>query len=272
MASVITARRVAAESVGQSAANSASSGGRYLANGIGGLPSVQFAPNNVDDGYLSAFAMGTQFGIQGDAGWTQIFVVRLITTYAGSPTARPIFGGLGNGYTFGGMAGLEIENTGQDSARFDVSGGNSTDVVIDPPNSFSQFVNRDVIITVTHRGNTGQSMLNTTSIFINGNAPGEGTLMGNTLGSTGSGATTTRNLSNEPISLGTTFAQGYVGFDGLIAEVIVYDGALADAERREVELALGRKYGIPGIPEPKSLILSCLGLMGAMSSVGRRRF
>ena len=66
------------------------SGGTYLFNGIGGLPSVRFTPNNLDDGYRSIFSMGSQFGIEGDAGWTQIFVVRLITTYAGSPTASLI--------------------------------------------------------------------------------------------------------------------------------------------------------------------------------------
>lgn len=245
------------------------SGGTYLANGIGGLPSVQFTTNSVDDGYLSTFAMGTQFGIQADAGWTQIFVVRLANTDAGSPTARPIFGGLGNGYTFGGMAGLEIENTGPNSARFDVSGGNSTDVVLNPPNSFSQFVNRDVIITVTHRGNTGESMLNTTSIFINGDAPGEGSLSGNSLGATGSAATTTLNLLDEPISLGTT-AKGFVGFNGLLAEVIVYGGALADEERLLVELALGRKYGIP-VPEPSSFAIGVFGLAGVLLGFGRRR-
>ncbi len=245
------------------------SGGTYLLNGIGGLPSVRFTPNNLDDGYHSTFSMGSQYGIQGDAGWTQVFVVRLITTYAGSPTARPIFGGLGNGYTFGGMAGLEIENAGPASARFDVSGGNSTDVVLNPPNSFSPFVNRDVIITVTHRGNTGESMLNSTNIYINGDAPGEGSLAGNFLGSTGAAATTTLNLSNEPISLGTTFVQGYVGFDGLLAEVIVYDGALTDVERRQRELILAQKYDIVGIPEPSSLLLSCLG-MAAASLCSRR--
>lgn len=244
------------------------SGGTYLANGIGGLPSVQFIPSLVNDGYISTFAMGSQFGIQGDAGWTQVFVVRLADTSAGSPTARPIFGGLGNGYTVGGMAGLEIENTGPGSARFDVSGGNSNDVILNPPNSFSPFVNDDVIVTIMHQGNTGQSMFSTTSVFINGDAPGDGSLTGYSLGTTGSAATIARNLANEPISIGTT-SRGYVGFNGLLAEIIIYDGVLTENERRQTESALMQKYGIAGIPEPSTLVLVTFGLSGIL--LGYRR-
>jgi hypothetical protein len=239
------------------------SGGTYLANGIGGLPSVQFTPSLVNDGYISVFAMGSQFGIQGDAGWTQIFVVRLADTSAGSPTARPIFGGLGNGYTVDGMAGLEIENTGPGSARFDVSGGNSNDVILNPPNSFSPFVNDDVIVTIMHQGNTGQSMFSTTSVFINGDAPGNGSLAGYSLGTTGSAAAIARNLANEPISIGTT-SRGYVGFNGLLAEVIIYDGVLTETERRQTESTLMQKYRIAGIPEPSTLVLVTLGLSGML--------
>jgi hypothetical protein len=57
------------------------SGGTYLSSGIGGLPSVRFTPNNLDDGYHSTFSMGSQFGIRGDAGWP-------IVEYR-PPTGRP---------------------------------------------------------------------------------------------------------------------------------------------------------------------------------------
>jgi hypothetical protein len=167
------------------------------------------------------------------------------------------------------MAGLEVENTGPGAARFDVAGGNSTDVVLNPSDSFSRFLNRDVIITVTHQGGTGASMLETTNIYINGNSPGEGALAGTSLGTTGSAATTVLDLSNEPISLGTT-SQGFVGFDGLLSEVIVYDGALTNAERRQREVVLSQKYDIAVVPEPSSLIVGCLGIASASLYVRRR--
>ena len=93
---------------------------------------------------------------------------------------------------------------------------------------------------------TAQPMGATIELFVNGDSPGQGVLAGTSLGTTGNAGSTALNLANGPITLGAMPDAVFtnVGFDGLLAEVLVWDDALDASERQQIECELGEKYGI----------------------------
>ncbi|GAB5442987.1 MAG: hypothetical protein Fues2KO_33360 [Fuerstiella sp.] len=212
----------------------ATQAGTFAAGGIGGRAAVDF---DLHDNYLSAHQMGSTYGIQGDASWTMVWVAKVPVT---APGTRSI-GAIGSGGGVRTSAIVELDN-----ARLDVAGGFGHDVVLSPTNSFSQFVGEDVVLTFRHEGGTGQPMLDTTDIFVNGYAPGEGALASNFLQGFGSAVTSPYQIANTQLTLGGGSVSVTPGFDGLLAEIHLYDSALSDDDLAHVEYALGQKYGIAG--------------------------
>ncbi|HJN12393.1 MAG TPA: Ig-like domain-containing protein [Pirellulaceae bacterium] len=100
-------------------------------------------------------------------------------------------------------------------------------------------------MTITHQGDTSQPMLATSDLFLNSDSPGQGVLARTSKGAVGNASSTPLNLADEPLLLGGDGSTGATpGFDGLIAEVIIYDDALTTVERDSIECALSSKYGI----------------------------
>jgi hypothetical protein len=215
--------------------------GTFVSQGIGGKPSVAFDWNK--DGFISVLNMGTSFGILGDSAWSMTTVFR--TTDPNPPGSQ--IAGLGLGGTPDGLSMLELENPG--GFRLEIAGGFGHDVVLNPPGSYAPLINHDLIVTVTHDANPGKPMLGTLHLFINGDAPGQGDLVGTSLGTTGNAATTPLQLADAPIHLGADAnpKMSVVGFTGLIAEVLVWDNVLSTSERQQVEGQLAKKYSI-GLP------------------------
>jgi hypothetical protein len=212
--------------------------GIFVSDGIGGMPSVSFDWRK--DGFISVLKMGTSFGIQADSGWSMTTVFR--TTDPNPPDSQVT--GLGLGPVRDGLSMLELENPG--GFRLEIAGGFGHDVVLNPPGSYAPLINHDLIVTVTHDGNTGNPMFGTLHLFINGDAPGQGDLVGTSLGGEGNTGTTPLKLANAPIHIGADISpQMQVnGFKGLVAEVMVWDGVLSTAERQDVEGQLMKKYSI----------------------------
>jgi hypothetical protein len=71
--------------------------------------------------------------------------------------------------------------------------------------------------------------------------------------------------TDDPINIGT---QSGFDLNGTLYEVMIFDRALTDGERIQVETYLGTKYGIGVIPEPASALLL---LMALLALVARRR-
>jgi streptogramin lyase/sugar lactone lactonase YvrE len=240
--------------------SSAAAVGTYVTDGIGGLPSIQFASNGFisgdGTGYQSALNMGTALGISGDAAWTAIYVFRAAAPSQGDYSW---VGSLGAGSTANAGALVEIDAVhpinGQ-SPHLDLATGFSDDAVLEPGNSYDQLAGKDLVLTVIHQGPGAGSIGNTIQMFVNGDSPGQGVLSGLTLGTTGNAATATLNLANEPFFLGgSPFGTG-AGFNGLLSEALVYNAALTTTERIVIESQLMTKFGIASVPEPTSLALT----------------
>lgn len=254
---------------------SASGVGTYVADGIGGLASIQFTRDTggggygIGTGYQSAQNMGTAFGISGDSAWTMIYVFR-----AQAPASYYSWvGSLGSGLSPHAAAIAEIDatNSGKNPS-LELATGFADDVQLSPGNSFDQLAGKDLVLTVIHQGPGAGSISDTTQIFVNGDAPGQGILAGLSLGTTGDAATAVLNLANEPFFLGgSPFGTG-AGFDGLLSEALVYNNALGAADRTAIETQLMSKFHIASVPEPASWLMGCIGLaaIGGVSLVRRR--
>ena len=110
--------------------------------GSGAWLSVDF---NDGDGYQSNDSMGAEFQISGDAAWTTVWVARVEEL----PYSGPIRA-LGENNGEHGLASLELQ-----SECLALSDNCGNDLVLAPDNSFDDLVGKDLMITVTHEGNTG---------------------------------------------------------------------------------------------------------------------
>lgn len=69
--------------------------------------------------------------------------------------------------------------------------------------------------------------------------------------------------------IGGGMYSSYNNFNGDIAEVLVYSGALSAADRSAIDGYLRTKYTTAAVAEPGALALACLGLLGVFAT--RRR-
>ncbi len=239
-------------------------------NGVGGLQSVRFVEGQ---GYDSRYKMGTKFGIQGDASWTMMAVFRLDVAFGYDEIVAL---GDGNDRYSRSMAGMEI-----DSGRLDVAGAWSNDVILagSPSPSFNPFLKVDVIVTITNeRGIGNGSMLATTKLWVNGWAPGEagGPLENNFLSTTGGAFRTPFNIYDRKLHIGRSGPPSLNGFTGLVSEILIYNTALSDTDRRQVEGQLIQKYSIQNanssaIPEPSTMATFGIGFLLILGTTFLRR-
>ncbi len=240
-------------------------------NGIGGRQSIRLIPGQ---GYDSRYDMGSQFGLQGDASWTIMAVFRLDLAYGYDAILA-----LGGSTTRGARSAaiMEIEY-----GRLDIAGGWSDDVILagTPSPSFIPFVSVDVIVTITNeRGIGNGSMLATTNLWINGWAPGQvgGPLENNFLSTTRTANRSPYNILDSKLKVGRsgpTSPDG--GFAGLVSEIRIYDTALGDTERGQIESQLIQKYSIQNanssaIPEPSTMATFGIGFLLILGTTFLRR-
>ncbi len=168
------------------------------------------------------------------------------------------------------IAEIDASNPGLNPS-LELATGFANDVQVTPGNSFDQLAGKNLVLTVIHQGPADGSISDTTQIFVNGDAPGQGILAGFSTGTTGDAATAILNLANEPFFLGgSPFGTG-AGFDGLLSEALVYNNALSTADRTSVESHLMAKFGIQSVPEPSALLMGCIGLIAVGGAAMRRR-
>ena len=230
----------------------------YVPTGIGGKPAVlfRFGPVNTGSGYLSQTALGNPggYGIEGDAGFTMIWVVKETISHGN----RVHIGGLGNGGVNGGGKALtlEIETFSANAEhRLDLATGWGHDLILtdtdgtpndswhDDDEPSTDLTGKELIITVTHEEYTGGTVSNTLSLFINGDAPDSGLLAGKIIDCTTFTCTVPMSLVDAKLQLAGVIDRG---LDGFIAEILMYSNVLTTAERQVIEFSLSQKYSISG--------------------------
>ncbi|HMB96224.1 MAG TPA: hypothetical protein VKK61_09320 [Tepidisphaeraceae bacterium] len=206
-------------------------------NEINGLPAVQFngssqwmdiAGQVLTSQQFTVFAVATDTGGDGIATFREIF-----SNWTPGNGAQSIFLG-----TTGNLAQTTR------AARFtdDLGGANDPNT---PQLGVGQVPNNTTIVL------SGESTASDATAYLDGTA----------LGDRGS-ALTTRDPTTA-YALGSQGTGGIELWQGDIAEVIVYNSALSDADRNTVTLYLEQKYGVP---EP-----SVLGFLAVASLLIRRR-
>ena len=70
------------------------------------------------------------------------------------------------------------------------------------------------------------------------------------------------------VELRLAYSYGNGTWDGQIAEILMYRGALSDSDRQAVEQYLATKYGVP---EPSTFVLALFGLIGLLGWTRKRR-
>ena len=200
---------------------------------VNGRPAVRFAKNN---------GLGTPgdrpMAIQGDAAFT-VFVVANLKYQEGA--SHDVIVGFGEPLnatnTTGnrpGAALLEIDRTPEGRHRLDHAGGFKRDATIGRPGSYASFYDQPQVIALVKRPG---SMRDTTSILINGEPIDR-------VPATGSSAVPDLHHRKD---FGVILGHAHPptgSLDGDIAEVVIYNAALTDAQRRGVERHLLQKYAI----------------------------
>ncbi|MFN0053086.1 MAG: DUF1549 and DUF1553 domain-containing protein [Planctomycetales bacterium] len=190
--------------------------------------------------------------IRGDAALSILLVMYLEPHAVGSPYDGVI--GIGNPAHAGDpgrpLAALVQINRGEDHALH-FAGGWNHDATLGP-GTFKPFYGRAVLLTVTKRPGP---MRSTTRVFVNGEplfANGQPVDATKTSGADGDAATALLgsdaipDIQHRPdIGIYMGHAQSWSGsIQGDVGEVIVYDKALTDEERRGLEVHLAEKFAI----------------------------
>ena len=76
---------------------------------------------------------------------------------------------------------------------------------------------------------------------------------------------------SEVLVVGYERPSGGEGFEGDLARLLIYNRPLSDAELTDTGLALGTLYDINFVPEPTSLALAVMGLIGFVTFSRRRK-
>jgi hypothetical protein len=183
---------------------------------------------------ISFDGLNDKLGFTGTTPMTQFSLFLVINNHSGS------VGNTGNVLTFGANGnfwymGMAIPDYGVDTLGMAVSGGNFGWVRGGTPGlvAHDKWRNLSVVLNQTIWNTTLQWDGNSVPLFPGGNAGAISVPLGDATGSGGGigGA--------DGVPVGTILAQCDV------AEVIVYNVALSDAERKKIEYNLAVKYGLP---------------------------
>ncbi len=241
-----------------------SSGGVLRSNGIGGAAAIEFIGSQ---GYLSS----GNLGLTGDVDFTMVGVFNMnipVNGFSHPYGISPIPVPVSEAAQANHIVVVEVQ-ANQGAGRLDFATGFSHDVTLGNGSSFGPLNNQSIVLTLTHQ--SGGPLLSTVDFFINGDAPGEGILAGQSKGFTSSANADILNLDNGQFFLGGGGISS--SFQGLIGEVQLYDEVLSENERKNVESLLSQKYNIDGnfttVPEPSSLLLL---LFGGLILFSQRRF
>lgn len=205
-----------------------------------GRPAVRFSPNTG-----LAASPGNPVDIRGDAAITMTIVMNL-TQFEGQPPHATVFS-IGNP-AYAGDPGkplaalIEIDQPQQFSLDF--AGGWNHDAVL-APGSYQPHFGKPVIVTVVKRPGP---MRETARFYINGK------LAGPTADKPLTGRDTVPDIQHRSdIGVFLGKALSWCGaIQGDVGEVLLYNAALSEADRRGIESYLGEKFGL-WIDEERSL-------------------
>jgi hypothetical protein len=219
----------------------------FQANEINGLPVVRFT-RTFTDGSLDDFLATTYTSLP--SGLTYVAVTRgtilaVGKGYTGNAALNIIGDSTGNVWNgFGQTSGRAEFNAYENTVGWESNLGTTT---------LNDGIARSMIASFSPSDNTPR-------VFVNGllEASGSTTYAGSFMGF--------NSISRGYVS-GTPPFQGD-GFDGDIAEILVYNTALASTDRQLVHEYLVSKYALP---EPSVAALAVLGLLGFLKLCRRAR-
>ncbi len=160
-----------------------------------------------------------------------------------------------NAFTVFMVAKADDAPAGSNSVVFangPTSGANASGYAYGLEQNMKRMINFSGVFTIDTVKNNGTKNPEVISMVYQGGSGGEIKLYTNGTGDAGSGASgTSETLSASNITAKSPLSAFYIGgtgnndsWNGLISEIIVFNRALSDSERKEIESYLGQKYNI----------------------------
>ena len=247
----------------------------YRATGLNGAPGVEF---NGATGGSNQLGVGNGITNAGDldigTNSFTAFVVAKVTDHGVAPSI--FFEGRGGGH-LGPTFFLEHRNSNQTS---DTSSGKTLAAQVNTPNGVAGYNSPAESSTQAPFPldlEDGTTRIHVTVFDRNDDGDGTGAYFGVNAPATFQGVKDDGVTSSIPLGNGDSDGTFKIGFGqgqslpGMIGDIVLYDRELSNAEQVQLGNFLASKYGISFVPEPGSLMMIAMGMLGFLSLSLRRR-